>query len=67
MLVNHDPAPLSCHVRQVPLHIITLQSEDLDRLQEELITVPLSQTLDREYEVVSYPTQLDLALELLMP
>ena len=36
----------------------------LDRLEEELVAVPLARALDGEDEVVAPPAQLDLALEL---
>lgn len=39
----------------------------LDRLEEQLVAVPLPRALDGEDEVVSPPAELDLALELWVP
>lgn len=51
------------HVGDLRPEDLALLLERLNRLDEQLITIPLAQALDREDEVVLPPPQLNLALE----
>ena len=57
----------SSHGDHLLLELGALVLQRLDRLQEQLVAVPLARTLYREDEVVPLPPQLHFALELLVP
>lgn len=60
------PSSLDAHHLQVLLESQALRLQHLDTLQEQLITIPLSRTLDGVDKVVSYATKLDFVLQLVV-